>query len=59
MPSKLFMSVDEVANTLDISRSTAYKVMRTLNKQLKDKGYLTISGKINRAYFMQSVYKEQ
>ena len=51
MEQRSFMSVDEVARELGISKSYAYKIVQQLNKELKDKGYLTISGRVNRRYF--------
>ena len=31
----------------------AYKVIHKLNAELRDKGYLTISGRVNRNFFME------
>ena len=41
MASNTFMKVDEVAETLGISKSYAYKIVQKLNAELKDKGFLT------------------
>lgn len=51
-----FMRVDEVARELGISESYAYKVIRSLNNELKAKGFLTISGRVNRQYFNERLY---
>jgi len=51
-----FIRVDEVAAELDISKPYAYKLIRQLNEELKAKGYLTISGRVNRQYFMERLY---
>ena len=51
-----FLKVEEVAEMLDVSKSYAYKVVRQLNDELKEKGFLTISGRVNKAYFMERVY---
>ena len=48
-----FMRVEEVAQELGISKSHAYKVIHKLNEELKEKGYLTISGRVNRNFFME------
>ena len=48
-----FMRVDDVARELDVSKSYAYKIVQKLNAELKDKGYLTVSGRVNRKYFME------
>ena len=47
------MTVDDVAKVLGISKSYAYKVVQRLNEELKEKGYLTISGRVNRTFFME------
>lgn len=46
------MRVEEVAQELGISKSHAYKVIHKLNAELREKGYLTISGRVNRNFFM-------
>ena len=48
-----FMRVDEVAQELGVSKSYAYKIVQKLNQELKEKGYLTISGRVNRKYFQE------
>lgn len=50
-----FMKVDEVAQELDISKSYAYKIVQKLNDELKSKGYITISGRVNKQYFMERI----
>lgn len=51
MAEQSFMRVDEVAKELGVSKSYAYKIVQKLNQELKEKGYLTISGRVNRKYF--------
>ena len=48
MASNTFMKVDEVAETLGISKSYAYKIVQKHNAELKDKGFLTIAGRVNK-----------
>ena len=48
-----FMRVDDVARELGVSKSYAYKVVQKLHGELKEKGYLTVSGRVNRKYFME------
>ena len=45
MQAQNFMRVEEVAQALGISKSHAYKVIHKLNAELREKGYLTISGR--------------
>ena len=48
-----FMSTEEVAEFLGVSKSFAYKVIRQFNEELKKKGYYTIAGRVNREYFYE------
>ena len=32
------------------------KIIRKLNNELSDKGYITVSGKVNRIYFEEKIY---
>lgn len=53
MESTSFMRVDEVSQELGISKSYAYKIVQKLNVELKEKGFMTISGRVNKQYFME------
>ena len=53
MESTSFMRVDEVAQELGISKSYAYKIVQKLNVELKEKGFMIISGRVNKQYFME------
>lgn len=53
MPEKNYLSVDEVARAMGISKSYAYKIVRKLNAELDKLGFLTVSGRVNRQYFME------
>lgn len=44
------MRASEVAKELSVSTSYAYKLIRQLNDELKEKKYLTIPGRISRKY---------
>ena len=58
MENKLFMRAEEVAKELGVSQAYAYKLIKQLNEELKAKGYLVISGRLNREYFSEKVYKK-
>ena len=51
-----FMRADEVAKELGISRSYAYKLIRQLNQELRERWFLTIAGRINRDYLRERLY---
>ena len=45
-----------MATSVGVSKPYAYKLIRQLNKELKDKGFITIAGRINRQYFNERLY---
>ncbi len=53
--SNTFMRVDEVAKELGVSKSYAYKIVKRLNAELKNMGYLTVAGRVSKRYFMEKV----
>ena len=52
-----FMRAEEVARELEVSKSYAYKLIQQLNAELRDKGYITITGRVNRQYFRERLYE--
>ena len=51
-----FMTVVDVMECLEVSESKAYRIIRLLNKELKEKGYRTICGKVPTKYFEEKFY---
>ncbi|MBQ3270343.1 MAG: LysR family transcriptional regulator [Clostridia bacterium] len=51
-----FIRAEEVADELGVSKPYAYKLIRQLNEELKDKGFITIAGRVNRQYFNERLY---
>jgi Mn-dependent DtxR family transcriptional regulator len=49
------MRVTDVAEELGVSKSYAYKIVQRLNEELKNMGYLTVSGRVSKKYFMEKV----
>ena len=56
MAKKMFMRVDEVAEELGVSVPYAYKLIRTMNEELRKTGCITISGRIDRKFFHEKFY---
>lgn len=54
--TKKFIKADEVAEMLEISKAHAYKIIRQLNDELEAKGFITISGRVSRQYFLERLY---
>jgi len=52
----MFLRVEEVAKELDISIPYAYKLIRSMNAELKKTGCITISGRIDRKFFYEKFY---
>ena len=51
--AKQIMNVRDV---LEVSESKAYGIIRQLNKELAEKNYIVIPGKIPAAYFQERCY---
>ena len=49
--NKIYITAPEMAEMLDILLGHAYKIIRGLNNELKNDGYIVIAGKIPRDYF--------
>ncbi len=56
MKEKILLNVQDVVDYLNVSTPMAYKIIRKLNDELRNQGYLTIAGRVSRAYFEQKVY---
>lgn len=56
MAGAMFMRVDEVAGELGVSVPYAYKLIRSMNEELKAKGCITIAGRIDRKFFHDKFY---
>lgn len=51
-----FICAEEVVQELSVSKPYAYKLIKRLNDELKEKGFITISGRVNRQYFNERLY---
>ena len=48
MAKKFMMTATEVMDELGVSRAFAYKLMQKMNKELAEKGFTVINGKVSR-----------
>lgn len=55
---KNYYTAVEVADMLGVCTSTGYRIIRELNDELKRKGYITIAGRVSKAYFKERTYQE-
>ena len=56
MSEKTYLTVFDVQEELGISRSKAYQIIKRLNEELEQKGYLVINGKVSKRYFEEKFY---
>lgn len=56
MENRAFITAEEVAKELNISKPFAYKIVRQMNEELSKKGYITIAGRVSRQFFLEKFY---
>lgn len=49
----MFLRANQVKEILNVSQAMSYKVIRTLNDELKEKGFLTLQGRIPIEYLCE------
>lgn len=57
MPSR-FITAREVAEDCGISIGKAYMLIRDMNSELKEQGYIVLAGKVPRKYYLEKIYGE-
>lgn len=45
-----------MCKTLSVSEPKAYSIVRELNKELSDKGYMVLPGRVSRKHFEERFY---
>ncbi len=53
---KLYMTADEVAEAIGVSKGYSYVLIRAMNKELQEKGFITVAGKVPTQYFKEKYY---
>lgn len=56
MEQGVFITAQEVAELLGISKSKAYTIVRELNEELFAKGFITVAGRVSRKFFEEKFY---
>ena len=51
-----YVTADELVDTLGVSKGKAYQIIRQLNEELTEQGYIKIAGKCPRKYFEKRYY---
>ena len=47
---KIFYTCEDIKKILNIKQNRAYQIIRNLNKELEEKGYLIQQGRVNAKY---------
>jgi sugar-specific transcriptional regulator TrmB len=50
------MTAEEVSNVLGVSKGYAYNIMKKYNKELENKGFIVIPGKIPTKFLAEKIY---
>lgn len=56
MANCLYYTANEIQEFLGVSRGYAYKIVKQLNEELKEKGYIATPGRIPKKYFAEKYY---
>ena len=56
MENSIFVTADQVASDLEVSKPYAYKLIKQMNDELSKKGYLTVAGRVSRKYYEERFY---
>jgi len=56
MKDTMFVRVDEIAEALEVSKPTAYRLIKEMNSELKAKGFMTVAGRVSRQYYEERFY---
>lgn len=56
MENKAYLTAMDVSELLGVSRSKAYQIIKSLNVELAEKGYIVLSGKVPTKYLQEKYY---
>ena len=56
---KWFYEYNDVMRIMNVKEGKAYEIIRSLNVELKEKGFYVLQGKINKDYFEQRFYGKE
>ena len=46
----------DIAKEMGVSEAMGYKIIRNLNNELKEQGFITVQGRLSRQYFEERIY---
>lgn len=53
---KRMLTASDVAEILNVSHSTAYRLIKQLNTELENMGKITVAGRVSARYFFEKTY---
>ena len=56
MADTLFVRAGDIAKEMSVSEAMGYKIIRNLNNELKEQGFVTVQGRLSRQYFEERIY---
>ena len=56
MSNKIYMTAKDVSTTMGVSMGHAYKLIRIMNSELKDAGFLVVAGKVPLSFFKKKCF---
>ena len=56
MADTLFVRAGDIAKEMGVSEAMGYKIIRNLNNELKEQGFVTVQGRLSRQYFEERIY---
>lgn len=54
--TSVFYTADDVSVILTVSKPTAYRIIKRLNDELTNKGFIVVSGRVPKKYFNEKFY---
>lgn len=56
MENKVYLTAMDVSELLGVSRSKAYQIIKSLNAELAEMGYIVLLGKVPTKYLQEKYY---
>lgn len=56
MQTNRIITAAEVAEDFSVSEGMAYRIIKKLNSELKEMGYITVAGRVSRKYYEERTY---
>ena len=54
--TSVFYNADDISVILTVSKPTAYRIIKRLNDELTNKGFIVVSGRVPKKYFNEKFY---